>query len=80
MIVCALAAMWARGRLSAVLLLACTGYGMTGLFVVYGAPDLGLTLVVVETLTLIMLVLVLRRLPERFPPGCGRSPRGPPPP
>ncbi|WP_217920076.1 hydrogen gas-evolving membrane-bound hydrogenase subunit E [Actinomadura sp. BRA 177] len=73
-IVCALAAMWARGRLSAVLLLAGTGYGMTGLFVVYGAPDLGLTLVVVETLTLIMLVLVLRRLPERFPPRLRKVP------
>ncbi|GAA1812023.1 hydrogen gas-evolving membrane-bound hydrogenase subunit E [Actinomadura chokoriensis] len=70
----ALGAMWARGRLSAVLLLSGTGYGMTGLFAVHGAPDLALTLVVVETLTLFMLVLVLRRLPERFPPRLRKVP------
>ncbi|MEU5992689.1 hydrogen gas-evolving membrane-bound hydrogenase subunit E [Spirillospora sp. NPDC047418] len=70
----ALGAMWARGRLSAVLLLSGTGYGMTGLFAVHGAPDLALTLVVVETLTLFMLVLVLRRLPERFPPRLRKAP------
>ncbi|MFB4308025.1 hydrogen gas-evolving membrane-bound hydrogenase subunit E [Actinomadura sp. GTD37] len=67
-VACALAAMWVRNRLSAVVLLSGTGYGTAGLFVVHGAPDLALTLVVVETLSLIMLVLVLRRLPERFPP------------
>ncbi|MFE9100154.1 hydrogen gas-evolving membrane-bound hydrogenase subunit E [Actinomadura geliboluensis] len=67
-IACAVAARWARGRLSAVVLLSGVGYGMAGLFVLHGAPDLALTLVVVETLTLLMLVLVLRRLPERFPP------------
>ncbi|MFI0407312.1 Na+/H+ antiporter subunit A [Actinomadura sp. 3N508] len=65
---CALAAVRARRRLSAALLLAGVGYGTGGLFVMQGAPDLALTLLVVETLSLIMLVLVLRRLPERFPP------------
>ncbi|WP_396446994.1 Na+/H+ antiporter subunit A [Actinomadura sp.] len=73
-IVCALAAVRARGRLSAVVLLSGAGYGMTGLFATYGAPDLALTLVVVETLTLFMLVLVLRRLPERFPPRLRKAP------
>ncbi|CNF97962.1 NADH:ubiquinone oxidoreductase subunit 5 (chain L)/multisubunit Na+/H+ antiporter%2C MnhA subunit [Mycobacterium tuberculosis] len=70
----ALGAMRARGRLPAVLLLSGTGYGITGLFAVQGAPDLALTLVVVETLTLFMLVLVLRRLPERFPPPRRKGP------
>ncbi|MCP9954705.1 DUF4040 domain-containing protein [Actinomadura madurae] len=65
---CALGALRARRRLSAALLLAGTGYGTAGLFVAQGGPDLALTLVVVETLSLIMLVLVLRRLPERYPP------------
>ncbi|GAA4229687.1 Na+/H+ antiporter subunit A [Actinomadura meridiana] len=65
---CALAALRARRRLSAALLLAGVGYGTGGLFVVQGGPDLALTLLVVETLSLIMLVLVLRRLPDRFPP------------
>ncbi|MGI5415827.1 Na+/H+ antiporter subunit A [Actinomadura luteofluorescens] len=64
---CALAALRARRRLTAALLLAGTGYGVGGLFVVQGGPDLALTLFVVETLSLIMLVLVLRRLPVRYP-------------
>ena len=67
-IVCALAALLARRRLSAALLMSGTGYAIGGLFVVQGAPDLALTHLVVETLLLITLVLVLRRLPERFPP------------
>ncbi|GLZ02709.1 monovalent cation/H+ antiporter subunit A [Actinomadura sp. NBRC 104412] len=64
----ALATQRVRRRLSAALLLAGIGYAIGGLFVLHGAPDLALTLLVVETLTLIMLVLALRRLPERFPP------------
>ncbi|TDC46765.1 DUF4040 domain-containing protein [Actinomadura sp. KC345] len=67
-IVCALAALLARRRLSAALLMSGTGYAIGGLFVVQGGPDLALTHLVVETLLLITLVLVLRRLPERFPP------------
>ncbi|NDU74356.1 DUF4040 domain-containing protein [Actinomadura sp. DSM 109109] len=65
---CALSALRARRRLTAALLLAGTGYGVGGLFVVQGAPDVALTLIVVETLSLVMLVLVLRRLPVRYPP------------
>ncbi|TDC83320.1 hydrogen gas-evolving membrane-bound hydrogenase subunit E [Actinomadura sp. 7K507] len=67
-IVCALAALLARRRLSAALLMSGVGYAIGGLFVVQGGPDLALTHLVVETLLLITLVLVLRRLPERFPP------------
>ncbi|WP_149257537.1 hydrogen gas-evolving membrane-bound hydrogenase subunit E [Actinomadura sp. K4S16] len=65
---CALAARRARRRLTAALLLAGTGYAIGGLFVAQGGLDLALTLFVVETLSLIMLVLVLRRLPVRYPP------------
>jgi multicomponent Na+:H+ antiporter subunit A len=39
---------------------------MAAFFVAYGAPDLALTQVVVETLSTVVFVLVLRRLPERF--------------
>ncbi|XRQ03410.1 hydrogen gas-evolving membrane-bound hydrogenase subunit E [Actinomadura welshii] len=67
-IACGLAALLARRRLSAALLMAGVGYAIGGLFVAQGAPDLALTHLVVETLLLITLVLVLRRLPERFPP------------
>ncbi|RKS74795.1 multisubunit sodium/proton antiporter MrpA subunit /multisubunit sodium/proton antiporter MrpB subunit [Actinomadura pelletieri DSM 43383] len=73
---CAIAVVRARRRLSAALLLAGVGYGMGGLFVVHGGPDLALTLLVVETLSLIMLVLVLRRFPDRFPPRRRRAPAG----
>ena len=36
------------------------------LFVVQGAPDLALTQVAIETLSTVLFVLVLRRLPDRF--------------
>jgi multicomponent Na+:H+ antiporter subunit A len=55
-----------RRRLSAVLLLGVTGYGMAALFLVRGAPDLALTQVTIETLSTVVFVLVLRRLPDRF--------------
>jgi multicomponent Na+:H+ antiporter subunit A len=43
-----------------------SGYGIAVLFVLHGAPDLALTQFLVETVTIVMFVLVLRRLPERF--------------
>ena len=39
---------------------------MAGLFVVQGAPDLALTQAAIETLSTVLFVLVLRRLPDRF--------------
>ncbi|WP_106537509.1 Na+/H+ antiporter subunit A [Haloactinopolyspora alba] len=53
-------------RLKAVLLAGVTGYGMALLFMMHGAPDLALTQVLVETVTLAVFVLVLRSLPPRF--------------
>ena len=50
----------------AALFLGTTGYAMAGLFVVQGAPDLALTQVAIETLSTVLFVLVLRRLPDRF--------------
>lgn len=55
-----------RRRFAAVLLLGGVGYGMALLFVVQGAPDLALTQLLIETLSLVVFVLVLRHLPERF--------------
>jgi multicomponent Na+:H+ antiporter subunit A len=43
-----------------------TGYGTATLFLLHGAPDLALTQVLVETVSLVVFVLVLRRLPEYF--------------
>jgi multicomponent Na+:H+ antiporter subunit A len=53
-----------RQRLSAVLVVGVTGYGTAVLFVLQGAPDLALTQFLVETLTLVVFVLVLRKLPK----------------
>jgi multicomponent Na+:H+ antiporter subunit A len=62
----ALGAAVIRRRFAAALLLGMAGYGMAGLFVVMGAPDLALTQTAIETLTTVLFVLVLRRLPDRF--------------
>jgi multicomponent Na+:H+ antiporter subunit A len=66
LVLAALAAATIRRRFSAALFLGAAGYAMSALFVLYGAPDLALTQVTVETLTTVVFVLVLRRLPDRF--------------
>jgi multicomponent Na+:H+ antiporter subunit A len=53
-----------RNRLAAVLLVGVTGYGCGAIFALHGAPDLALTQFLVETLTLVFFVLVLR-VPRR---------------
>jgi multicomponent Na+:H+ antiporter subunit A len=53
-----------RQRLSVVLVVGVTGYGLAVLFALQGAPDLALTQFLVETLTLVTFVLVLRKLPK----------------
>ncbi len=55
-----------RGRLRAVVLLGVTGYGTAVLFLLHGAPDLALTQVLVETVSLLVFLLVLRKLPKYF--------------
>ncbi|HEX2073141.1 MAG TPA: Na+/H+ antiporter subunit A [Geodermatophilus sp.] len=60
----ALLAVRVRQRMSAVLVVGVTGYGMAVLFALQGAPDLALTQFLVETLTLVTCVLVLRKLPK----------------
>jgi multicomponent Na+:H+ antiporter subunit A len=66
LVVAALGAAAVRRRFAAAVFLGATGYAMAALFVAYGAPDLALTQVAVETLATVVFVLVLRRLPERF--------------
>lgn len=55
-----------RRRMKAVLLMAFVGYVTALLFALQGAPDLALTQALVETVTLVVFVLVLRRLPPFF--------------
>ena len=66
LVITALGAAIVRRRFSAAIFLGATGYAMAGLFVLSGAPDLALTQAAVETLSTVVFVLVLRRLPERF--------------
>lgn len=66
MAIAALLAAGSRGRVRAILLVGVTGYGVAMLFLLHGAPDLALTQVLVETVTLVVFVLVLRRMPRYF--------------
>ncbi|WP_462418271.1 Na+/H+ antiporter subunit A [Kytococcus sp. Marseille-QA3725] len=68
-VIVALAAVTAarsRRRLRGVFLVGVTGYGAAMLFLLHGAPDLALTQVLVETVSIAVFVLVLRRLPVKF--------------
>ncbi|MDS1269874.1 Na+/H+ antiporter subunit A [Lipingzhangella sp. LS1_29] len=71
----ALGTLIVRQRLFAVVLAGVTGYGTAVLFVFQGAPDLGLTQFLVETVSLVVFVLVLRCLPGRFSTPVLRSRR-----
>lgn len=52
-----------RSRLGSVASLGVLGFGVALTFIHFSAPDLGITQLLVETLTVILLVLVLFRLP-----------------
>ncbi|MFT4296488.1 MAG: Na+/H+ antiporter subunit A [Micropruina sp.] len=66
MITAGVLAATSRGRVRALLLVGATGYGTALLFLLHGGPDLALTQVLVETVSLVVFVLVLRRLPKYF--------------
>ncbi|MFY1637509.1 hydrogen gas-evolving membrane-bound hydrogenase subunit E [Solwaraspora sp. WMMB335] len=63
----------ARSALAAIALLGLTGLVMATWFLLAGAPDVALTLLLVEVLTAVVAMLVLRRLPARLP-AAGRQP------
>ncbi len=69
-----LVAVRTASRLTAVAALGVVGVGIAVLFGMFGAPDLAMTQIVVETLTVILLVLVLHHLPDfsRLTPRGGR--------
>ncbi|MEU7765865.1 Na+/H+ antiporter subunit A [Nocardia sp. NPDC049190] len=66
MAVSALTATVQRNRLASVLVVGVTGYGCGVIFALHGAPDLALTQFLVETLTLVIFVLVLRAFPAEI--------------
>ena len=60
----AIAAVRARSRLAAILCLGGVGYSVAFLFVAYGAPDLAITQLLVETLTVVLFSFVILKLPQ----------------
>ena len=60
----ALMAVRTRSRLGAVAALGVVGFSIALIYVFYGAPDLAMTQLLVETLTVIIFVLILYRLPR----------------
>lgn len=60
----AVAAVYSRSRLSAIALLGITGLLIAVLFALFSAPDLAITQIMIEALTVVLLVLIFYRLPE----------------
>jgi len=63
-LVAAIAVVRASSRLAAVAALGVIGFSIALLFVLYGAPDLAMTQFAIETLSVIIFVLVLYKLPR----------------
>lgn len=61
-----LGAVRTTSRLTALLLVGATGYVVSIWFITLGAVDVGMTQLLVEILTAVVLVLALRRLPRTF--------------
>jgi multicomponent Na+:H+ antiporter subunit A len=59
-----LSAVRSRSRLAAVAALGVVGFGVAMIYILFGAPDLAMTQFAIETLTVIIFVLVLYRLPR----------------
>jgi len=59
----AIAAVSSRSAMSGIALLGITGFMIAILFALFSAPDLAITQIMVEALTVILLVLVFHRLP-----------------
>ncbi len=64
MILAALVAVMSKSRLSAIVAMGVIGYGLALIFVDFGAPDLAMTQFIIETMTVILFVLVIYRLPR----------------
>ncbi len=64
MIAAAYATVFSKSRLRSILCMGMVGLGMALLFTFYGAPDLSMTQLVIETLTVILLALAFYHLPE----------------
>lgn len=66
MITASLVVLWARKRFLAILMVSMTGYGLSTLFAIRSAPDLAITQLLVETLSMVAFVLAMRVLPRNI--------------
>ena len=64
MAVAALLAAFSSSLISAIIALGLIGFGMPLLYMMYGAPDLAITQILVETLTAVMFMAVIYKLPS----------------
>jgi multicomponent Na+:H+ antiporter subunit A len=71
----AVAIVFSRNRFGAAVLLGGSGYGLAIVYLIQGAPDLAITQFLVETLTIVVFLLVLARLPSDFSPAPPWAPR-----
>jgi len=60
----AVGTIFSNQKVAAILILGITGYGVAILFVIYRAPDLALTQLVIETITLTLFLLCFYHLPK----------------
>ena len=68
-----------RSRLASAILLGTAGVGMSLQMLMLGAPDVALTQFLVESLTVIVIMVVLRYQPRMFPQTNNRRKLGRPP-
>jgi multicomponent Na+:H+ antiporter subunit A len=71
-IVAAIVTVRAERRLSAIISIGIVGVVVTLAFVFFGAPDLALTQLLIEVLTVVLLILVFHRIPPRNHPKVPR--------
>ncbi|MFC0522530.1 Na+/H+ antiporter subunit A [Pontibacillus salicampi] len=64
MIFAAIATIFTNNRIAAILILGVVGYGLSILFVLYRAPDLALTQLIIETVTVALFLLAFMHLPK----------------
>lgn len=62
-----------RQRIPAVVSLALLSFGMCMIYMMYGAPDLAMTQFSIDTLTTVLFVLMLYKLPDYLPQTCKRE-------
>ncbi|MBL1213252.1 MAG: putative monovalent cation/H+ antiporter subunit A [Ignavibacteriae bacterium] len=67
LILAAISAVRAKSRLTAIVSVGVVGYSVALIFIMYSAPDLAMTQFAIETLTVILFVLVIYRLPKYLP-------------